>query len=129
MDAVAQATESYGATVLPLGGPSPLPRAPVSTSMEEFISDYARNNWRARDGLNAYRAQIMRERVARTPEDFERNAVYQEGLRPLGVRWFASAKVGQAALSLGIFRTREQGPLTTQELDKVRELSLALAAR
>ena len=125
MDALAQATGSFGATILPLGGRSPLSQAPVSASMEELASEYIRGNWRERDGLDAYRSQIMREGVAANP-DFERSRWYQEHLRPCGVRWSASAKVGQETVALGLYRTTEQGPFTPEEIGKLRDLSLAL---
>jgi DNA-binding CsgD family transcriptional regulator len=104
-----------------------MPQALISASAEEIVSDYTRARLDGRDGLEAYRSQIMREGFARTPEDFERTALYQENLRPRGVRWLASAKVGQTPLALGLLRTAEQGRLTPEELDKLRGLSLALA--
>jgi DNA-binding CsgD family transcriptional regulator len=128
MDAVAKATGSFGAVLLPVRGRSP--GIPASESMLPTMEHYFREGWAHRDERYHSLPTFMRRGVASefdftTPDEMARSAFYQELLAPHGLRWFAVVKVGSGddVWGLSIQRSIEQGPFQQSEIDRLAMLS------
>jgi len=132
MDVAAQATDSFGAALTPLRGPTPA--MPSSESMLPTIDAFIRENWVERDERSRAIPALMRRGVAcefdfTTPEAMARSPFYQELLRPHGLQWFAGVRVGdgEEVWCLGIERSTVAGPFSQPELDRLAALSRSLA--
>ncbi|WGR98244.1 hypothetical protein MTX26_28935 [Bradyrhizobium sp. ISRA443] len=96
MDRVAQATDSQGATLLPVRGK--LPDIPFSLSIGESVETYIKDKWVERDERYLCVPALARRGVA-TEFDFTsadamaRHPYYQDFLAKFGLRWFAGVKV------------------------------------
>src|SRR6266849_1314280 len=133
MDHVAQATQSYGAVLLPVRGR--LPNIPFSLSMGESVESYLKDGWVERD--ERYLATpIIAQRGVATESDFittdamARHPYYQDFLARFGLRWFAGVKVacGDDFWCCSIQRTIQQGPFSPDELDQLAKLSSRLSS-
>jgi DNA-binding CsgD family transcriptional regulator/PAS domain-containing protein len=132
MDAAASSTGSFGAALLPVRGRTPT--TPMSRSMLPTMDRYVREDWAHRDERYRSLPAFMRCGVAcefdfTTPEAMARSPFYQELLRPHGLQWFAVVKVGQGQdiWGLSLQRSTEQGPFSSEELDRLADLSRRLA--
>ncbi len=133
MDAAAEATDSFGAALLPVRGRTPA--MPTSQSMQPTMDAYVREGWAHRDERYRSLPVFMRRGVAcefdfTTPEAMARSPFYQELLRPQGLEWFAVVKVGGGAdvWGLSLQRSAKQGPFSPQELKGLAALSRGLAS-
>jgi DNA-binding CsgD family transcriptional regulator len=141
MEVVAEATESFGALLIPCREAPPgtsrngsLPNIPKSPEMAGSFEAYIRERWVERD--ERYRAlpSIVRRGVGTefdftTPDDIARHPYYQEFLRPHGLRWFAGVKVASAddVWCLSIQRSIAQGPFSVREQERLAVLSRHLS--
>jgi DNA-binding CsgD family transcriptional regulator len=132
MDVAAKATDSFGAALVPVRGPTPA--MPVSQSMLPIVDAFIRQNWVDRDERSRAIPALMRRGVAcefdfTTPEAMARSPFYQELLRPHGLQWFAGVRVGdrEEVWCLGLQRSSVAGPFSQRELDRLAALSRSLA--
>ncbi|MER9124256.1 helix-turn-helix transcriptional regulator [Mesorhizobium sp. M0959] len=131
MEAVSEATHSYGAILFDIN--SHLPGIPRSRTMEPSFEAYVHGGWIDRDVR--YRiAPVLEHRGVATdfdimaPDQISRDPYYQEFLAPFGLRWFAGVKVaaGDDFWCLSIQRSIEQGPFDQSELLELGGLSKQL---
>lgn len=132
MDAAAEATNSFGGSLLPVRGRTPM--MPTSQSMLPTMDAYVRGEWAHKDERYRSLPVFMRRGVAcefdfTTPEAMARSPYYQELLRPQGLEWFAGVKVGgdTNVWCLSLQRSPTQGSFSPHELDSLAELSRRLA--
>jgi DNA-binding CsgD family transcriptional regulator len=133
MDAVSEATQSYGAILF--DAKNHLPGIPRSRRMEPSFEAYVSKGWIDRDVR--YRiAPVLAQRSAATdfdilsPDQISRHPYYQEFLAPFGLRWFAGVRVsaGDDFWCLSIQRSIVQGPFDQNELLQLAGLSKQLAS-
>jgi DNA-binding CsgD family transcriptional regulator len=133
MNVAAEATDSYGAILVPLRGRSP--NYPQSDSLHLATERYVHEGWIQHD--ERYRAitpkwsktGVCSEFDFTTPEEMARSPYYQEFLGPSGLRWFAGVKVGEGedVWVLSLQRSVARGPFSSDELDQLSCLSRCLA--
>jgi DNA-binding CsgD family transcriptional regulator len=132
MDAAAEVTDSFGASLLPVRGRTPT--MPASQSMLPTMDAYVGGEWAHKDERYRTLPVFMHRGVAcefdfTTPEAMARSPYYQELLRPQGLKWFAGVKVGgnTDVWCLSLQRSPAQGPFSPDELDSLAGLSRRLA--
>ncbi|RVG01811.1 helix-turn-helix transcriptional regulator [Sinorhizobium meliloti] len=131
MEAVSEATRSYGAMLFDANGH--LPGIPRSRSVGPSFDAYVRDGWIHRD-IRYRIAPVLHQRGAGVDLDIisdaemARHPYYQDFLAPFGLRWFAGVKVaaGDDFWCLSIQRTIQQGPFDRRELIELAELSQRL---
>jgi DNA-binding CsgD family transcriptional regulator len=133
MDKVAEATDSFGAALVPVSGR--LPNLPFSRSMGATLETYVRDGWVHRDARYRSAPIVARRGVASefdftTADEIASNPYYQEFLARFGLRWFAGVKVaaGDDFWACSIQRTIEQGPFSPGELKQLAALSPLLSS-
>jgi hypothetical protein len=132
MDLAAEATDSFGAVLLPLRGRTPT--MPTNQSMLPTMDAYVRGDWAHKDERYRSLPVFMRRGVScefdfTTPEAMARSPFYQELLRPQGLEWFGVVKVGGNTdiWGLSLQRSPVQGPFSPHELGGLAALSRRLA--
>jgi hypothetical protein len=131
MEAVAEATGSFGALLLPLRGR--LPNAPKSRSLAASFDTYIRDGWVHRVRFRVV-PTILCRRVATefdftTPDKMARHPYFQDFLAPHGLRWFAGVKFGGGddPWVLSMQRSIAQGPFSPREQQQLAALSVRLS--
>jgi DNA-binding CsgD family transcriptional regulator len=134
MDAVAQATGSFGAILLPVP-PKPIPVVPTSESLGSASVVYFRDGWVDHDERYRGIPRLLKYGVTSdfdfaTADHIKRSPYYQDFLGRAGLRWFAGIKVtsGEDTWCLSIQRSINQGPFSTQELRKLVRLCKPLSS-
>jgi DNA-binding CsgD family transcriptional regulator/PAS domain-containing protein len=133
MEAIAAATDSFGALVVPVKGR--LPSFPSSPSLARACESYIRDGWVHRD-IRYRTVPVMARQGVATEADFisdneiKRAPYYQEFLAPHGLRWWSGVKIaaGGDFWCLSLQRTIAQGPFSTAEQKILAAASLALGA-
>jgi DNA-binding CsgD family transcriptional regulator len=133
MDAVAAATASAGALLLPLRGRSP--GVPFSLRIASAVEAYVSEGWMLRDERDRGASAMMRRGAYSdldftTPDEIARHPYYQDFLARHDLRWFAGVKVefGEELWCLSIQRTIGQGPFSAAEVRRLARLSDSLAS-
>jgi DNA-binding CsgD family transcriptional regulator len=132
MEAVSEATGSFGAAVFPIGGR--LPSVPQSRSLAAAFETYVRDGWIHRDERDRTAPILARARVATeldftTTDEIRRHPYYQEFLAPHGLRWFAGVimRSGDDQWCLSIQRSIAQGPFSAREQLQLAALSTRIS--
>jgi hypothetical protein len=133
MEIASDATESFGAVLLPLKGR--LPYFPQSRSLAAASESYVKDGWIQHDDRFQCMPALVRNGVA-TEFDFTnadqiaREPYWQEFLAPHGLRWFAGVHVacGDEQWALSIQRTIAQGPFTPHGVEQLAVLSKKLGS-
>ena len=134
MEAVGQATNSFGALIFPLQGATQ--QIPHSCSLEAGFDTYVREGWNHRDErFRRGSVGVIRQRGVVTDfdlvtdDEIARMPYYREFLAPQGLRWFGGIIVGCGEVQwlLAIQRKVEQGPFSPDEQDTLKGLSNMLS--
>lgn len=134
MEEVATATASAGAILLPVRGRQ-TPFVPMTDSMRAVADDFFRQGWAERgEPRSRWSAALMRRRAINnfdymTLEKMARDPYHQTLIAPHGLRWSAGVRVGDGedVWGLSLHRRAEQDQFSPAELERMGELSLALA--
>ena len=132
MDAVADATESAGAVLLPLHGRHP--GLPYSESIAPMMEQYFAEGWHARDertkGLYLFdRQKSFGDLDLLSPEQIAKLPYYQDLMGRHGLRWFGGIIVssGEESWCICIQRTIAQGPFSNYEIAALGSRSAGLS--
>ncbi|MBN8987596.1 MAG: helix-turn-helix transcriptional regulator [Rhizobiales bacterium] len=133
LTAVASATGSFGAVLLPLAG-NTLPNVPYTENCTGPMEDYFRDGWHLQDGRMATVPTLTQHGVADdfdgySADEIARHPFYQEFLAPHRLRWYAGIKVacGDDLWAVALQRTIDQGPFSAEEKDGLARLSSRLS--
>jgi DNA-binding CsgD family transcriptional regulator len=131
MEVAADATDSFGAVLLPLK--CRLPHFPRSRSLADASESYVKDGWIQLDDRFQCMPALVRNGVATefdftTTDQIARHPFWQEFLAPHGLRWFAGVHVacGDEQWCLSIQRSIAQGPLSPRETKRLGALSKEL---
>jgi DNA-binding CsgD family transcriptional regulator len=132
MEITAQASDSFGALLVPIRGRQP--EFPITDSLRPAAEIYIRDGWIHRDFRYSGVPIMVRRGVATdfditTAGEIARHPYYQEFQAPFGLRWFAGVKVGSGdeMWALSIQRSISQGPFSPAEVEELAALSRHLA--
>lgn len=132
MEVAAQATDSFGAVMIPVKGR--LPDFPLTASMRPTIEAYLEEGWIYRDERYRSIPAFSRRGVSTdfdftNAEEIARSPYYRDLLARFGLRWFAGVKVGagEDVWCLALQRTIAQGPFAPAEVKQLASLSRHLA--
>jgi len=137
MEAACEVTESSGALLFSIHGPSPLPVFPRSESMSPAVDVYLRDGWVHRDERYKLGPKLKKKGVhlvtdldGMNADAMARHPYYQEFLAPFALRWYAGVKVecGDDLWALSMQHSIEQGPYSKEELNLFSDLSVRLSA-
>ena len=134
MDAVATATGSVGAILLPVPTRA-VPIVPFSESIGHTTETYFSEGWVEQDlryrGIpRLLKAGVVCDLDFMTEAEVKSSPYYQEFLGPGGLRWFAGLKItaGEDVWCLSIQRSIDQGPFSPNELRSLLPLSAPLSS-
>jgi DNA-binding CsgD family transcriptional regulator len=134
LDVVSAQTNAFGCILVPVAG-NHLPNVPISDRMGQSLETYFREGWHLRDERNRGAAIMKRTGVVddlaiHTLEEINQHPYYQEFLAPQGLKWFAGVKVtcGDDLWCLSIQRTTQQEPFSSEEKQKLAQLSQRLSS-
>lgn len=133
MDAVADATGSAGAVLLPLHGRHP--GLPYSERIAPMMEQYFTEGWHTRDertkGLYLFdRQRSFSDLDLLSPEQIAKLPYYQDLMGKHGLRWFGGIIVssGEESWCICIQRTIAQGPFSSHEIAALGERSAGLGS-
>ena len=127
-------TESVGALILPVTGQG-FPYVPASEGIARATEVYFRDGWSERDIRYSPLKSLLDGNVIDdldfiSPDEMKRTPYYQEFLAPAGLRWFGGipVRVNDQVWCLSIQRGIAQDPFSTEEKEKLRQLSRRLSS-
>ena len=134
MEEAASATGSFGAILLPVRGRQ-TPLVPMTDSMRAVADDFFRQGWPERaEPRSGWSAALMRRGAINnfdymTLEKMARDPYHQTLIAPHGLRWSAGVRIGDGedVWALSLHRRAEQDQFSPAEVERMAELSLALA--
>jgi DNA-binding CsgD family transcriptional regulator len=133
LTAMASATGSYGAVMLPLSGDA-LPNVPYTENVSEVMETYFRDGWHAQDERMRTVPALTQRGVAddfdgHSAEEIARHPYYQEFLAPYRLQWYAGVKIacGDDLWAVALQRTIDQGPFSADEKDELARISAKLS--
>jgi DNA-binding CsgD family transcriptional regulator len=132
LDRICDKAGATGAAFLPLKGSGA--KLPASSGCAEIAERYVRDEWFKIDARAPSIPIIQRKGFATdqnfmTMEQMERNAYYQENLRPFGLRWFVALRIDgfERQWTLSLHRSEAEGPFQESEIKSLLSLSPSLS--
>jgi DNA-binding CsgD family transcriptional regulator len=133
LNVVTAQTEAFGAILVPVAG-NPLPNVPFSDRMEESLGAYFQRGRHLQE-RNQAAATVKKDGAADdldvfSVDEMKTRPYYQEFLAPVGLPWFAGAKIacGDDLWCLLVQRSVEQTPFSQEEKYELVQLSKRLSS-